>query len=153
MVHLCRKSLPGLGLWETNIIHPCSCCISTLFEKNIFLNLNSPPEFCPYSQCLDRVYIPLCCICQFSFLKKTLKHFFFILCFSFPHGYVSFATSCRIFYLNILYMYFFHIHDIVWRCPSFFLLSFRQQRPTSERVKLAAALLKPAESVQIYTSK
>lgn len=130
MVHLCRKSLPGLGLWETNIIHPCSCCISTLFEKKYLSEFKFSPWILPifsvFGQSLHSLVLHLLVFLP----EKNSKAFFFH-----PVFFLSSWVCLFCYFLqNILFEYFIYVFfSYSWYrvAVPFFLPAFFQAAETN----------------------
>lgn len=124
MTHLCKKSLSGVDLRETNTNSSCLCYMSTLFENITFCIHSSPPESYLYPQCLCTVQIPLQCVCWFSFLKEPVKHFL-MLRFPFIVGMSTFLLPTAYF---LTYFFFIITYS---GALYFFLPGFFQMAETS----------------------
>jgi len=122
--HLCKKSLSGVDLRETNTNSSCLCYMSTLFENITFCIHSSPPESYLYPQCLCTVQIPLQCVCWFSFLKEPVKHFL-MLRFPFIVGMSTFLLPTAYF---LTYFFFIITYS---GALYFFLPGFFQMAETS----------------------
>lgn len=111
MIHLCRKSLLGLGLWETNIIYPCFCCVSTLFEKKSFCILILSLNLAHILSVWAKFTFPCAASAGFPSWKNLLSIFFLSCVFPFRVG-MSLLLLPAEYFIWIFYICIFFIFMI-----------------------------------------